>query len=300
IETLMKAESKIHGEPLESLHFHEASSIDTVIDIIGCAIALDDLSIFDHRIITTPVAVGGGKITFSHGTTSNPASAILEIFKNTNIRICGGTALDELTTPTGASMLASLTDDCQDFYPKMKIDEISYGSGSKDFEEFSNVVKVIKGTEQTNLRSDSVIVLETNLDDVTGEIVGNLFEKLVCAGALDVSAYSGITKKNRPTYLVSVICNTSDMNKLLDILLSETHTLGVRIQPTLRYVVPRKMDTVKVSTNGKEFEVRIKKFQINDKWHHKIEFDDLKKVSYMLSISVKEAEELIRRKIDLL
>ena len=95
----MKAESKIHGTTLASIHFHEASSIDTVIDIIGTAVALDNLKLLDDEIITTPVAVGGGTLTFSHGTTSNPAGAILEIFRNSNIVISGGQVKEELTTP---------------------------------------------------------------------------------------------------------------------------------------------------------------------------------------------------------
>ncbi|HKC79364.1 MAG TPA: nickel insertion protein, partial [Nitrosopumilaceae archaeon] len=103
IRSLIKAESKIHGEPMESVHFHEASSIDTVVDIIGTAIALDDLNFFSEEIISMPAAVGGGTLTFSHGTVSNPASAILEIFRNSNIIISGGQIKEELTTPTGAS-----------------------------------------------------------------------------------------------------------------------------------------------------------------------------------------------------
>ncbi|NIP61638.1 MAG: nickel pincer cofactor biosynthesis protein LarC [Nitrosopumilaceae archaeon] len=298
IENLMEAESKIHGESLESIHFHEAASIDTVIDIVGCAIALEDLSFFDQKIITTPVSVGGGTISFSHGTTSNPASAILEILKKTNIKICGGPVSDELTTPTGASMLVSLTNTCQEFYPKFKLDEISYGAGSKNFNEFANVLKIVKGTEESTFHSDNVTVLETNLDDVSSEIIGSLFEKLMDAGALDVSAYSGFTKKNRPNILVSVICKPDDMNTLLDILVSETRTLGVRIHSTHRRLVSREADSVRIVIKGKEFEVNLKKFQISDNWHYKIEFDDLKKISSALNIPIRDTEELIRKKID--
>ena len=118
IRSLLYAESRIHGEPLESVHFHEASSIDTVIDIIGSAIALDDLDSFSDEIISTPVAVGGGKLNFSHGTVSNPASAILEIFRDSNIIIQGGQVQEELTTPTGASLLVNLFDRCSEFILK--------------------------------------------------------------------------------------------------------------------------------------------------------------------------------------
>ena len=137
IKTLMRAESKIHGQPIESVHFHEASSIDTVIDIVGTAIALENLKYFDEEIISLPVAVGGGKMTFSHGTTSNPAGAILEIFRNSNVIIAGGQANEELTTPTGASLLVNLVSSCSEFYPSMKVKSIGYGAGRKNFDGFS-------------------------------------------------------------------------------------------------------------------------------------------------------------------
>ena len=130
INTLISAESKVHGEPESSVHFHEAASIDTVVDILGTAIALDDLNLFNDEIICSPVAIGGGSVTFSHGKTSNPAYAILEIFKNTEIIIQGGTITDELTTPTGASILVNLTKTCSEFYPPIKIDSVGYGAGS--------------------------------------------------------------------------------------------------------------------------------------------------------------------------
>ena len=108
IETLIRAESKIHGEPEDSVHFHEAASFDTVIDLLGTAIALDDLGCFDDDIVVTPVAIGGGTVTFSHGTSSNPAYAILEIFRESGIITVGGNVKEELTTSTGASMLVNL------------------------------------------------------------------------------------------------------------------------------------------------------------------------------------------------
>ena len=136
IETLIHAESKIHGEPEDSVHFHEAASFDTVVDILGTAIALDDLDCFDDDIIVTPVAIGGGTVTFSHGISSNPTYAVLEIFRESGIITAGGNVKDELTTPTGASILVNLAKECSEFYPPMKIQSVGYGAGQKDFEEF--------------------------------------------------------------------------------------------------------------------------------------------------------------------
>jgi len=214
IRSLINSESKIHGEPIESVHFHEASSFDTVVDIVGTAIALDDLNFFSDEIISMPVAVGGGTLGFSHGTVSNPASAILEIFRNTNIIISGGQAKEELTTPTGASLLVNLAKSCSEFYPSMKVKSIGYGAGKKNFEGFANVLKIVKGEKTDHFQQDSVQILETNIDDVSGEVLGNMIDKIMSSGAKDVTVSPAITKKGRPTHLVSIICNSEFVNSI--------------------------------------------------------------------------------------
>ena len=182
IDILISSESKIHGISENSVHFHEASSIDTLIDIVGVAIALDDLKLFDEKILCLPICVGGDSVTFSHGVMSNPASAVLEIFKNSNLTIKGNDTNDELTTPTGASILTALTNNAINYYPSIKIDSIGYGAGQKNFESFSNILKIVKG-HKNNFEIDSVKILETNVDDVSGEVLGNLIEKLMRKGA---------------------------------------------------------------------------------------------------------------------
>ena len=258
INTLISVESKVHGEPESSVHFHETASIDTVIDILGTAIALDDLNLFNDEIICSPVAIGGGSVTFSHGKTSNPAYAILEIFKNSGIIIQGGTITDELTTPTGASILVNLTKTCSEFYPPIKIDSVGYGAGSKDFGEFANVLKIVNGKTKINLVKDTVQILETNVDDVSGEVLGNMIEKIMSNGAKDVTITSGITKKGRPTQLISVICDSESMNAILELLVAETKTLGVRIRNSERYVVPRSIEQDTVEIDGHKFAVHYK------------------------------------------
>ncbi|KAG2476706.1 MAG: putative nickel insertion protein [Nitrosopumilales archaeon] len=293
IDVLMQAESKIHGYPLESVHFHEASSIDTVVDIIGTAIALDDLKFFDDHIVTSPVAVGGGTITFSHGTTSNPASAILEIFRNSNIIIYGGNAKEELTTPTGASLLVSLTNECSEFYPSLTVKSIGYGAGKKDFEGFSNVLKIVQGIETNILVKDSVKVLETNVDDVSGEILGNLIEKIMSKGAKDVTISYAITKKGRPTNLVSVICDSNSVHDIMNLLISETGTLGVRVRTSERFIVPRSLESIPVTIDGQNFTIHYKTANKDSK-NFKLEFDDVKQISNLLNKSFRETGELIK------
>ena len=295
IKILMNAESKIHGATLSSIHFHEASSIDTVIDIIGTAVALDNLKLLEDEILTTPVAVGGGTLTFSHGTTSNPTSAILEIFKNSNIEILGGQVKEELTTPTGASMLSSITNSCIDYYPKMKVRSIGYGAGKKNFDGFSNVLKIVHGEKTTEFQHDLVKVLETNVDDVSGEILGNMIEKIMDAGAKDVTISSAVTKKGRPTNLVSVICDSQSMSKIIELLVSETGTLGVRVRTSERFTVPRSIEKIPISIQGLSFDVRCKvSYDGATIKNFKIESDDIKIISNSISQSFKKTEELIR------
>jgi uncharacterized protein (TIGR00299 family) protein len=296
IDSLIQAESKIHGEPTNSIHFHEASSIDTIVDIIGTAIALDDLNFFDDKIITTPVAVGGGTVTFSHGTTSNPAGAILEIFKNSGITLAGGQADQELTTPTGASMLISLTKHCSAVYPTMKIQSIGYGAGKKDFEQFSNVLKIIQGEKSIDYIYDTVKILETNVDDISGEVLGNMIEKIMAKGAKDVTVSSAITKKGRPTHLVSVICDSITVSPLLDLLISETGTLGVRIRTSDRITVPRSINTINLELEGEKFVVNYKSKDENS-YDFKIESEDIKSVSESIKKPFRETEELLRTQI---
>lgn len=294
INTLITAESNVHGETESSVHFHEASSVDTIVDIIGTAIALDDLNLFNEEISCSPVAIGGGTVSFSHGTTSNPAYAITEIFKNSEIIIKGGPVNEELTTPTGASILVNLVSSCNEFFVDMSIDSVGYGSGTKDFATFANVLKLIQGRSNETLTKDTVQILETNLDDVSGEVIANTIEKLMANGAKDVTVSHAITKKGRPSQLVSIICDPNNTNSLLKILINETRTLGVRIRNSQRYVVPRKILESIVTLENQNFTIH---YKISDSEHFKLEYDDVKSISNQLNLSFNKTEELLREQI---
>jgi uncharacterized protein (TIGR00299 family) protein len=297
INSLISSESKIHGINEDSVHFHEASSIDTLIDIVGVTIACENLKLFEEKIVCLPVSVGGGTVNFSHGTMSNPASAVLQIFKNSNLNIQGSNAKEELTTPTGACILTNLTNNSIEYYPSMNITAIGYGAGQKDFDAFSNVLKIIQGSEN-NSGKDRVKILETNIDDISGEILGHLIEKIMDQGAKDVSIYPGITKKGRPTNLVCVICDESIVNIIIDILVLETGTLGIRISDSNRIIVPRTNHSFSLTFDDKSFEVNYKKSSYKGKTHFKIEFDDLKNISNSLDKSIIEVEAFLRREIE--
>jgi uncharacterized protein (TIGR00299 family) protein len=297
INTLISSESKIHGISENSVHFHEASSIDTLVDIVGMTIALDDLKLFEEKIMCLPVSVGGGTVSFSHGTMSNPTSAVLQIFKNSNLNIQGNNSKEELTTPTGACILVNLTNNPIEYYPSMNVRSIGYGAGQKDFDTFSNVLKIIQGDEN-NFEIDTVKILETNIDDISGEILGHLIEKIMDQGAKDVSIYPGITKKGRPTNLVCIICDDVKVDAIIDTLVLETGTLGIRISNSNRFIVPRSNHNFSLTFDGRAFEVNYKKSSHNGKTHFKIEFDDLKNISNALDKPIVDIESFLRKEIE--
>ena len=224
--------------------------------------------------------------------------AILEIFRNSDLIIQGKSTNEELTTPTGASVLVNLCTSSAEFYPPIQVDSIGYGGGQKNFENFSNVIKIILGKQNNHLNVDSVKILETNIDDVSGEILGNLIEKIMKKNAKDVSIFSGITKKNRPTNLLSVICETQNVDKIIDTIILETGTLGIRIRDSNRVIVPRTTHSVHVDIEGAKFQVHYKKLSFKGKHEYKIEFEDLKFISDRINKSIKETDLLLRKKIE--
>lgn len=300
LKMLISAEATIHGQNFDNVHLHEASSIDTLADLVGCATALQDLQLFDARIYSTKVAIGGGLLSFSHGTISNPASAILEIFKNKRFVLVGGPAEDELTTPTGAAMLVNLVQGSVNYYPSIAPEKIGYGAGIKKFEGFPNVVRVVIGTSGTvyETTKDIVYVVETNIDDASGELVGNVIEQLSDI-AKDVTVISGTTKKNRPTYLIKIISESTQLNNVLELLFNESGTLGARVQEVERIVLPRDIVTMSVNINDNVLDVRVKivKDSSGQVTNVKPEFEDIKVIATKCQIPVKKAMEQVKAEV---
>jgi uncharacterized protein (TIGR00299 family) protein len=300
LRTIISAEAKIHGESFDSVHLHEASSIDTLADLAGCATALQDLGLFDGTIYSTKVAVGGGLLKFSHGTTPNPASAILEIFRDKKFILVGGPAEEELTTPTGAAMLVNLAKGSVNYYPSISPEKIGYGAGTKKFEGFANVVRVLIGAPGITIKTarDTVCVVETNIDDASGELVGNLVERL-SEVAKDVTVIPGTTKKSRPAYLIRIISENAQLDSVLEVLFSESGTLGASVQEVDRYILPRTILTVPVTINGVAFSVHVKvaKNSAGKVTNAKPEFEDVKIIAARCKIPVKRAMELISAQV---
>jgi len=254
---LGKAEAKIHGTTLEKLHFHELGQEDAIADIIGACTAFHDLGLKDHRIFCTPISVGMGFIEFSHGKFPVPAPAALEILKEYSLPWQMGPVEGELLTPTGAALLAYFVNDLG-VSTAFKTEAIGYGAGSRDF-HVPNVLRIIKGEVDDSLISDRIEMLETNVDDVTGQVLSNLIEVLMDAGARDVSIIPVTMKKGRSGHIIQVIAKPQDSSKLARKIIEETGSLGVRIIPIKhRLIARREMDKVSISLNGKEFRISVK------------------------------------------
>ena len=296
IHTLVEAEAKLHEKNLADAHLHEVGLIDTPAEIIGASVALEDLGCFDSRIYATPVSVGGGLFKFSHGTVSSPAPATLEILKSKGFPIRGGPVEAELATPTGAAILVNLAEDISAFYPAMTPLKTGYGAGNKDFAEIPNVLRITVGKAFDSwLLKDEVVVLETNLDDVSGEVVGNSVERLMCEGAKDVCIIPMFTKKNRPGQIVKVIADKKDVKRLVRVMVEETGTLGVRVYPCERHIANRESITVKVLIDEVEEQVKVKvsKDMKGRIIRVKPEFDDVKRLADKTGKPLREIIEIV-------
>ncbi len=299
IHTLVDAEAHLHGGHLHDAHLHEVGLVDTAAEIIGSAVAMDDLGLFDAKIYATPVSVGGGTFSFSHGIVSSPSPAALAIFQSKNYPIKGGPVESELATPTGASIIVNLNAEVSRFYPEMVPVKVGYGAGDKEFPEMANILRITIGKPlETSLIEDPIAVLETNIDDVAGEIVGHAMDRLLLEGAKDVSITPMFTKKNRPGQIIKVIADQKDAQHLSQVLINETGTLGVRVYYCERHVVARDVSQVDLTISGQREIVKIKLSKDNQGKiiRLKPEFDDLKRLSEKTGVSLRELSEIATAK----
>jgi len=297
IRMLVEVESQLHGTDVHETHLHEAGSADTLADVFGVAAATDSLNLFGGDIVSTPVAVGGGHVKFSHGTLSIPAPAVMEMVRRFQIPILGGPTTVELATPTGVTMLANLVNEFSSIYPAMTAEKVGYGSGKMILDSSPNFLRVVLGTrlETQQTAKETVQVLETNLDDLTGEILSHAVQELIEAGAKDAWVTFGLFKKNRPGHILHVLCNPQDTVKLSRIMIEETGTLGVRQQFWQRVTLSREVQSVSVQISGKAFEVRVKvaRDSIGNIVRVKPEFDDIRKIAKEVGLSARRVEEIV-------
>lgn len=236
---LAEAEATAHGQPIQKVHFHEVGALDSIADIAGVAIGLDLLGA--ERISSRSVPTGCGMVACAHGMMPIPAPGTAELLRG--IPMSPSTIQAELTTPTGAAILATVVQEWNEV-PVMTVERIGHGAGTRDFKEQPNLLRLFVGTASGASQSDQVWVLETNLDDLPAEVIGYCYDLLLQAGALDVYSTPIFMKKNRPGVLLSVIAGESSLPALEEILFRETTTLGIRRYPVSRHKLNRKPCTV--------------------------------------------------------
>lgn len=290
-ERIGHAESKVHGKSLDELHFHEVGASDAVADVIGSIYAYRSLNLNSQKIIGLPIAVGGGRVKTAHGTLPVPAPAVVEILKEA--KIIGGPVDSELATPTGAAIYAEICDEIREFIPLIKPKKVAYGAGKKDFDH-PNVLRIIESSDITE--NDSVDVIETNIDHLTGEEIGYLFDRLLDCGASDVSITPTIMKKNRQGSILKVISKRSNRDKLVEAIFKETGSLGIRISPNVhRGVAEREFVTKTFNINGRDYEVTFKIAYINGEAISKrAEYEDLKRIAQDSGLALRDIKEMIK------
>ncbi len=295
IHTLVGAEADLHKASFDDAHLHEVALVDTAAEILGVAVALEDLGLFEAKIYSTPVAVGGGTFKFSHGTVSSPAPATLAILQSKNFPFQGGPIETELATPTGVSILVNLVDEVNRFYPPMAPLKVGYGAGTKEFPDMPTVLRFTLGNSLDNaLLKDAIAVLETNVDDVSGEILGYVVDKLLLEGAKDVSIIPMFTKKNRPGQIVKVIADQKDAPNLSRVLIDETGTLGVRVYYCERHIMARELYSIDLSIGQVKETIRVKvsKDSNGKIIRAKPEFEDLKRLAEKIKKPLREISDL--------
>ncbi len=285
---LSEAEARVHGTTIEAVHFHEVGAADSIADIVGAAVGFDLLGI--DRIVASPVPTGMGMIRIAHGECSIPAPATAELLRG--IPLAPSSIVGELTTPTGAAILAAMAESFGSV-PAMKTEQIGYGAGQKDFAERPNILRLLVG-EVADSPSDAnaITVLETNLDDTTGELVGYCIARLWDAGALDVYTTAIQMKKNRPAVKISVLCHPEDAAKMEDILFVETTTLGVRRWTAARSVLrrePQRVETPWGAVDGKVGWLR------DGQARFAPEFDSCRRVAEAHHIALREVYEAAQK-----
>lgn len=275
-----EVEAKIHGTTLEAIHFHEVGGVDSIVDICGAALALHLLGW--PEVFTTPPPLGSGTIRIAHGTVPIPVPATMELLKDRPVKFEGK---GELTTPTGAAILKTLATFAQP--PELIIERIGYGVGTKDWPDRANVLRASIG-QRTSDTTSTLTMLECNLDDASGQLVGSLLETLMSRGALDVWVTPVLMKKSRPAQVLSVLCDASKRAVLLDTLLVESTSLGVRESQVSRIALERRFDTVQTPYGPVQVKIGLRDGRVVNVAP---EFEDCRALAEQAKVPLKEVQQ---------
>lgn len=280
-QSIADAESRVHGVPVEQIHFHEVGSLDALADVTGVCLLMELLA--PEQVLASPVHVGSGQVRCAHGILPVPAPATALLLEG--IPIYGGSIRGELCTPTGAALLRRFVTRFGPL-PPMRVEKTGYGMGTKDFEA-ANCVRAMLG--QTEESAGHILELSCNLDDMTPEAVGFAMEQLFAAGALDVYTTPIGMKKNRPGVLLTCMCREDDREAMLRTIFRHTSTLGVRVSVCDRYTLSRRQYAVQTPDG----EIRVKESSGWGVLRRKAEFEDLARIARQTGKSIAEVLDTI-------
>jgi pyridinium-3,5-bisthiocarboxylic acid mononucleotide nickel chelatase len=288
----------------EQARFHEIGALDALADIAGACAARHCLGI--ERVLSRPVSVGGGYVASAHGLLAVPGPAALEILRSHEIPWKGGPVDEELLTPTGAALLATLVDEFVPEFPLIQATRVGYGAGKREL-TLPNVLRSVvarilpesqtKDAQNHGSHGDRIVQLETNVDDVTGEVLGHLIELLMQAGALDVSVLPALMKKGRAGFVIRAIARHEEMELLAKVMIRETGSLGVRIFPSIhRLVAEREQRDVQVDICGQVYTAQVKVSRMDGELLSiKPEYEDCRRIAcetdQPLRMVIKKVEE---------
>ncbi|MBI1912692.1 MAG: nickel pincer cofactor biosynthesis protein LarC [Deltaproteobacteria bacterium] len=293
---IAEAEGKIHGIAADEVHFHEVGAMDSIIDIVGAAIAIKSLRI--DKVYASPIPLGSGWADTMHGRIPIPAPATVEILKG--VPVAGSTIPFELTTPTGAAIIKTIASGFGPM-PQMTIEKTGYGAGKKDFKESANLVRVFLGkTEEATADEECktaqrLLMMETNIDDMSPQLAGYLMERLFANGALDVFYTSVQMKKSRPGILLSVLTEESKKEALLDVIFNESTSIGVRTHYVERHCLERKILKVKTPFGT----VRVKASLRDGKVvNNQPEYEDCKALAEKKKVPLKKVMDAVKAALE--
>ena len=278
---IAEAESKVHGRPVDQIHFHEVGTLDALADVVGVCLLMHLLA--PEKVYASSVHVGSGQVRCAHGILPVPAPATALLLSG--VPIYGGAIQGELCTPTGAALLTHFVTKFGEL-PSMQLLKSGYGMGTKDFPA-ANCVRAMLGEQDAP--TEEILELSCNLDDCTGEVIGFAMERLLDAGALDVYWTSVGMKKNRPGILLTCMCRPSDREKMVKLLFKHTTTLGVRESAFRRYTLSRESKTIQTPDG----DIRVKVSTGYGVAREKPEFDDLAKIARKTGKSLSELQKNI-------
>ncbi len=287
---LAKAEAKVHNTTVEEVHFHEVGAVDSIVDIVGTAICMDILDV--ERVYSTPVRTGnGGVIRTQHGMMPIPAPATVELLKDYPIELTD--IPHELTTPTGATIVVSLSSGVLERTASLRVRSIGYGAGTKEFAGLPNMLRLVVADIDLDARDEKIVLLETNIDDMNPELFPYVLERLLSAGARDAWLTPVLMKKGRPAHVVSVLASLDLRDVLVEILMNETSTTGVRMQTVERRILPRSTESVSTSFG----DVMVKVIERSGAVHRVPEFEECRRIAQQRNLPLIEVYKQIETEL---